>query len=76
MTAIIAGITSLAGRVLGSHLLRNHAAKLGEGTLQSVVGGLGIRFIGGFLLAGYLFSAPIRTAINGLLSAIRHGVIT
>ena len=76
LAPIVSAIGSLAGRVVGSHLLRNHAAKLGEGTLQSVVGGLGMRFVLGFLLAGYLFNEQIRGAINGLIGALKHAVIT
>ena len=76
MSILLSGIASLAGRVVGSHLFANHAAKAGIGTIQSIGEGLGLRFIAGFGLAGYLFSEPIRHAINALLSAVRHAVIT
>ena len=32
---------SLIGRIAGKHLLANHIAKAGTGTLQSLIGGIG-----------------------------------
>ena len=44
MPAILSLVTSLLGRVIGSHLVGNNAAKAGTGTVQSLVEGFGMRF--------------------------------
>ena len=75
MSIILSGIASLAGRLVGSHLFKNHAAGAGIGTLQSIGEGLGLRFIAGFGLAGYLLNEDVRHAINGLAGAFRHAIL-
>ena len=63
MSIILSGLASLAGRFLGKHLLDNHLAKAGTGTLQSLIGGIGNRL---FLGAGAM--------AYGLVPGVRHGI--
>ena len=75
MPAILSLVTSLLGRVIGSHLVGNNAAKAGTGTVQSLVEGFGMRFAVGAIAALYATNHGFRAGINSAVKAATSAII-
>ena len=70
----MSGVATIAERIIGGHLLKNHLTGAGIGTLQSLVGGLGTRFAAGFCLAFYWQNAAFRAGVDSAIAAVVDSV--
>ena len=64
------GALTVLGRTVGTHLIRNHLAGLGIGTLQALIEGLGWRGIAGAGIALYSSNDAFRAGIDTALKAL------